>query len=119
MSHSLWECGGACEQHRSAGVLEVSQEKVEAGRKDDAGKPRFDLLPWVALEQVARVLEFGARKYAPDNWRKVKGWRWRYFRAAIGHLAKWKAGEKLDAESGLSHLAHAACCLLFMLELDV
>lgn len=26
--------------------------------------------------------------------------------------------ERLDPESGLPHLAHAACCLLFALELD-
>jgi len=88
------------------------------GRKDDFGKTRFDLLPWAALEQVAKVLTKGAEKYAPENWRKVDGWRWRYFRAAIGHLAKWRAGEKLDPEWGLPHLAHAACCILFMIELD-
>jgi hypothetical protein len=93
--------------------------ELQAGRKDDAEKPRWDLLPFAGLEQVVKVLTFGAKKYAPENWRRVEGWRWRYFRAAIGHLAAWKAGEKLDPESGLPHLAHAACCVLFLLELDV
>ena len=30
----------------------------------------------------------------------------------------WRDGEKNDLESGLHHLAHAGCCLLFMLWLD-
>lgn len=91
---------------------------MSEGRKDDAGKPRWDLLPFAALGDVARVLEFGARKYAPDNWRLVEGWRWRYTRAGLGHLVAFARGEKLDPESGLPHLAHAACCVLFLLELD-
>ncbi len=91
---------------------------MSEGRKDDFGKTRWDLLPFAGLGQVAEVLTRGAVKYAPDNWRKVEGWRWRYFRAAIGHLTKWWLGEKLDPEWGLPHLAHAACCVLFLLELD-
>ncbi len=88
------------------------------GRKDDAGKPRYDLLPARALRAVAEVLDYGAKKYAPDNWRKVKGWRWRYTRAGLGHLFSYASGERCDAESGLPHLAHAACCVLFLLELE-
>lgn len=88
------------------------------GMKLDAGKPRWDLIPPLALEDVARVLEFGARKYAPDNWRKVEGWRWRYLRAGIGHIYSHLRGERMDLESGFPHLAHAICCLLFVLELE-
>lgn len=88
------------------------------GLKLDEGKTRYDLLPAASLEHVAQVLTFGAKKYAPDNWRKVDGWRWRYYRAALGHLLAWWRGEKLDQESGLPHLAHAACCVLFLLELE-
>lgn len=91
---------------------------MRAGQKDDAGKPRWDLLPFAALDDVAAVLEFGARKYAPDGWRKVPGWRWRYLGAALRHLAAFGRGQRLDPESGRPHLAHAACCILFMLELD-
>lgn len=88
------------------------------GTKLDAGKPRWDLLPFRALDEIAKVLEFGARKYAPDNWRKVEGWRWRYLGATFRHLAAWATGERLDSESGLHHLAHAGCCVLFLLDLD-
>lgn len=89
------------------------------GKKYDGGKPRYDLVPPMALEEMVKVLTFGAEKYAPDNWRLVDGWQWRYFAAAQRHLWAWQRGEKVDPETGLSHLAHASCCLYFMLELDM
>ncbi len=88
------------------------------GRKFDAGKLRFSLLPAAAVRAVVGVLEYGAQKYAPDNWRKVPDARQRYFDAAQRHLWAWWGGEKVDAESGLSHLGHAACCVLFLLAFE-
>jgi len=82
--------------------------------KKDAGKPRFDLVPPRALEQVARVLEYGARKYAPNGWRRASAEWSRYLAAAYRHLNAWQRGEDTDPESGLPHLAHAACSLLFL-----
>lgn len=99
-------------------VEELQYEDQTAGRKFDTGKPRWDLIPWKALSDVVDVLTKGAEKYAPDNWRKVEGWRWRYARAAIGHIVAFMCGEKNDPEWGLPHLAHATCCILFLLELD-
>lgn len=88
------------------------------GRKDDSEKARLDLLPVRALELVARVLGFGARKYGVDNWRLVEDARRRYYAAALRHMFAWWAGEQLDPDTGVSHLAHAACCVLFLLELE-
>ena len=88
------------------------------GVKHDQGKARLDLLPPRSIEAVGHVLTHGATKYAPDNWRHVEGWRWRYAAAALRHVFAWLRGERLDEESGLPHLAHATCCLLFLLELD-
>lgn len=83
--------------------------------KHDAGKLRYDLLPWEALEDVTRVMMFGAGKYGEDNWRKGLS-RPRLFSAALRHLTAWLKDPKTpDAESGLPHLAHAACCVLFAL----
>jgi hypothetical protein len=90
----------------------------ERGVKHDAGKPEWHLFPWDGAEPVVRVLERGARKYAPDNWRRVPGWRHRYLDAAVRHLAADALGERADPETGLPHLAHATCCLLFVLALD-
>jgi hypothetical protein len=88
------------------------------GRKDDAGKLRWSLLPWPQVEQIVRVLEYGARKYAVDNWQLVQDPQRRYFDAATRHLIAWEREEDTDAESGLPHLAHAACCLLFLLHFE-
>lgn len=87
--------------------------------KADAGKARWDLLPWAALSVVVEVLSYGARKYAPENWRHVPDARDRYTAAALRHIAAWRMGERVDAESGLHHLAHAVCCLLFLLAFEV
>ena len=87
------------------------------GTKDDQGKPRFDLIPPLAERCVAEVLQYGATKYAPDNWRKVPNAQARYFAAARRHLNAYQAGEKTDSESGINHLAHAITSLMFALEL--
>ena len=84
------------------------------GTKHDAGKPRWSLMPWDALTEVLRVLEHGAEKYAPDNWRHVEPVE-RYWDAAMRHLVAWQQGRRIDEESGLPTLAHAACCVLFLL----
>ena len=88
------------------------------GMKFDSEKPRWDLLPFESLTAIVLVLTYGAKKYAPENWRKVNDWRDRYFAALLRHLVAWKQGEKIDPESNLPHLAHAGCCLLFLLALD-
>lgn len=92
---------------------------VLLGTKHDAGKLRWSLLPWGAVRSVVDVLTRGAIKYAPDNWRKVEDWRARYHDAMVRHVTAWHLGEKYDDEWGLPHLAHAACCCLFLLALDV
>ena len=97
----------------------TSADQCFVGRKLDAGKPRWSLLPWNALGAVVSVLEFGARKYAPGNWRHVPDARTRYFDAAQRHLLAWWSGEKSDPETQFPHLAHALCCLLFLLALEL
>lgn len=91
---------------------------MPVGRKFDADKLDYTLVPWDGLEEVVKVLEFGARKYARDNWQHVEGGMQRYQAAAFRHLIAYNQGEKADPETGLSHLAHAGCCLLFLLSLE-
>ena len=99
----------------------AEERRVEERRgiKFDKDKQRWDLLPTIAVAEVVGVLTYGARKYAPDNWRHVAGWKWRYYGAAMRHLVAWWLGEMIDPESGKHHLAHAVCCLLFATELDL
>lgn len=86
------------------------------GTKHDGGKPILGAIPPNAELAIGRVLEFGARKYSRDNWRQVDDLQTRYMDAALRHLNAVRRGEALDGESGEHHLAHAACCVLFMLE---
>lgn len=92
---------------------------MSAGRKDDQGKLQWWLLPISAVEAIIRVLMFGAKKYAPNNWQKIDNAEERYFDAALRHLMAWRQGEKYDPESGHAHLAHAGCCILFMLWFEI
>jgi hypothetical protein len=89
------------------------------GRKDDAGKLRWSLLPIRAVEDVIRVLEVGAARYGDENWRKVQNRRLRYFDATCRHLFKWFIGQRIDPETGISHLAAVACNALFLAEIDM
>jgi hypothetical protein len=94
-----------------------SYEKNQKGLKYDDNKPRVELLSSVALLEIAKVLTFGAKKYATHNWRKGISWSI-VLGAALRHLLAFLGGENKDQESGISHLAHAACCLMFLLEYE-
>jgi len=83
--------------------------------KHDAGKPMWDLLPYREVGQIVDVLTYGASKYAPYNWLEMRDPQARCFAAIMRHLTAWKGKELLDNESGLHHLAHAGCCLLFLM----
>lgn len=87
---------------------------MSKGIKHDQEKPRLDLLPYEALEQVAKVLTFGASKYGKANWSNGIEHS-RLLAAAMRHLGKYSEGENVDPESGLPHIAHATCNLVFLL----
>ncbi|WP_183229376.1 dATP/dGTP diphosphohydrolase domain-containing protein [Bartonella callosciuri] len=97
-------------------VSQSTNETNEA-HKNDSGKARLELIPPLALIEIGKVLEFGAKKYGADNWRNGMHWS-RFHGAALRHLLAWFGGENKDSESDLSHLAHAACCLLFLMECE-
>lgn len=82
----------------------------------DDGKPHLAGLPWKALREVALVQGYGNSKYGSFfNYKKGMEIS-RNASCAIRHIADYLDGHDLDAESGRSHLAHAAARLLFMLE---
>lgn len=83
------------------------------GMKFDGEKPRMDLLDPKFLEDVARVLTFGAKKYAAHNWRKGINTS-RLIGAIYRHLGAINSGEDTDPESGLPHSAHLGCCIMFL-----
>lgn len=88
---------------------------MSQGRKFDQGKPMVSLIPSAPLIEVARVLTFGAKKYDSHNWRAGINYS-RLYDASLRHTLASKEGEDLDPESGLNHLAHGICGLMFLLE---
>lgn len=86
-----------------------------AALKYDGEKPRMELLPTAPLLGVARVLTFGAHKYADHNWRLGFDYS-RLIGAAYRHLSAYNDGEDVDPESGESHIDHAICTLMFLSE---
>lgn len=109
----------ATKQAEQSGASDNGQENEgKVGLKFDQDKPRWDLLPLRAIAPIVDVITYGARKYAPGNWKKVPFAKDRYFAALLRHLEAYQRGERLDPESGLPHLAHAGCCLVFLIWIE-
>jgi len=89
------------------------------GVKNDGQKPRWTLFPDRTLTTVLAVLEHGAKKYSFNNWQHVENAEVRYYDAAMRHLEARKMGWYTDSESKLPHVAHAICCLMFLLWFDI
>jgi len=80
------------------------------GVKFDEGKPPIALAPLDGLWEEAKVMGFGEKKYGTFNWTNGIGLI-RLCSAAMRHIIQFVNGANNDKETGLSHLAHARCCL--------
>ena len=99
-----------------------AEEEAQMGQKTagrfSAGKIRYDLVaPW-GMEQIAKVYTYGTIKYDDDNWWKGLRWKRDVLGCIFRHVWKWVRGEKLDDESGLHHLAHAAWNCITLMEYE-
>ncbi len=90
------------------------QQKTEKASKHDVDKIRLELLPIEMLEETAKILMFGAKKYGERNWEEGMSWG-RCFGALQRHLWAWWNREDFDSETNESHLAHASACLAFLI----
>ncbi len=88
--------------------------KTAAGMR----KLPLDLVPPIALVEMAAVIALGAdrpdKAYGRWNWRDAPAEAETYVAAIERHLLRWRAGEELDAQTGVSHLASimASCAIL-------
>ena len=81
--------------------------------KFDEGKLEYSLLIDEFIDEMARVRMFGSKKYEPWDW--MHGLEYsRYHDAIKRHRKAFNAGEDLDSESGLHHLAHLAISAMFL-----
>ena len=123
---SMWQCDHNLDEPCIPSCHEIeytpmpvilTQQKQEPGTKFDFGKPPLDLISVEANIQEAMVLDFGRKKYDTHNWRTGMSWS-RVIGAALRHISAFNRGEDKDPETGLSHLAHARCCVSFLLEYE-
>lgn len=118
-----WDHGGGSTLDDYPEIKQALELKAIVGElpatamKFDQDKLPLHLLSTEAMNQTAAVLAFGAQKYAAHNWRDGFVWS-RPLSAAMRHITAFNDGEDKDPESGLSHLAHAACCIMFLLEFE-
>lgn len=107
--------GEEAEKKKLDQMAEVDETKPG---KDTTGKPRLSLVPPGIIEAVGEVRTFGCKKYgAPDNWKTVEPEL--YVDALMRHLVRYLRDPKaVDEESGLSHLAHMACNIAFLIEME-
>ena len=96
-------------------MSEEKQNKV--GVKFDLEKPMLDLIPYDSLEEIGKVLNFGAKKYDRANWANGISYS-RLISASLRHINQFNKGEDKDPESQASHIANAACNLIFLLWME-
>jgi len=120
------ELGGVVDERGNAlfandetiGILNLSALETtdtDQSAKADKGKLELSLVNPQLVKAVAEVRMYGTEKYGDsENWRKVEPKR--YIDALYRHLLAYIEGNEVDEESGLSHLAHMACNLSFLLD---
>lgn len=79
-------------------------------------KPGIEGVPTAPIFQVGEVMRLGIQKYGLTNWRHDAVSASVYYNAAMRHIMSWWDGQNLDHESGQPHLAHAAACLLILMD---
>lgn len=92
----------------------MSESQSGEGIKNDQDKLRWELLPYDGIEEIVKILNFGAKKYDDRNWERGMAWG-RLYGALVRHITAWFMGQDKDPETGESHLAHAGCCILFLI----
>lgn len=95
-------------------ILDKKTMTAKETIKFDEGKPCISDVPQLALMSVAKVFNYGAKKYAKFNYSHGTNWL-RYYDATQRHLHSWMTGEDID-ESSHSHLDHAIASLMMLRE---
>lgn len=91
----------------------ISNVESPGAMRHNEGKAQYSLIDLTKLEPCARVLEFGAKKYSRDNWKKGMN-QDKIIDSLLRHIAAIQSGEDIDQESGLSHIGHIQANSLFL-----
>lgn len=85
----------------------------DKGDRYNDGKRQWSLVDFDALEDMVKVLEYGAIKYAPNNWKRGLDTR-QICESMMRHIVAYLRGENNDPESGLPHTGHIMCNAMFL-----
>jgi len=104
----------------TSGAFKAAESAPDTNPKTRFGmaKPPLGLIPGTARVLLAQAFADGVAKYGPANWRKDPVSASTYVNAAERHLTSWYDGEAVASDSGVHHLAHAAACLLILLDAE-
>jgi hypothetical protein len=97
--------------------MSATTQELTKGTKNDQQKPIIALIVPEFIEELGKVLTYGAKKYAPENWKKDLEHE-RILSALYRHLIAYHKGETHDPETGYSHLSHIACNTMFLFWYD-
>lgn len=76
------------------------------------GKIQWSLVHFKSIEELPKVLEFGAKKYSRDNWKKGLDLN-EILDSMQRHLSSLIDGQEFDEESKLHHIGHIMCNCMF------
>ena len=95
-------------------LIEGKTEVDGGGLRFNEGKIQWHLIPVRAIEEIVKVMMIGAKKYAPNNWKR--GFTFSSVcDCAMRHLTAIMGGELYDKETGLLHAAHLGCNAIFLI----
>ncbi len=90
----------------------LDETLMKSALRFNEGKPKWTLVHFNSLVPLVRVLEYGAKKYAPYNWQNPMS-RMDILDSMQRHMAKLIDGEENDEESGLPHVGHILANAMF------
>jgi hypothetical protein len=98
-------------------LITANKSTIDFGIKYDSDKPRPGLIPPECIRAISEVLSYDAKKYAPDNWKKIEPEK--YTDAMLRHYIDGRIDGDRDKESGLLHAAHLATNAIFLLYFEL
>lgn len=105
-------------KRKAENVIFIGSSALDQEIKADNGKPQCRLVPSEVVRDIAKVREYGLKKYgSAESWQKVEIERYQdaMYRHLLAYIEK-PTGK--DEESGLPHLWHIACNVAFLCELQ-
>lgn len=91
----------------------MSEYLEERAERKNLEKAKLSLIDLKCFEDLADVLEFGARKYSRNNWKKGLVMT-EILDSMLRHISALNNGEYYDKESRLPHIGHIQANAMFL-----